>query len=79
MDDTLDLLEQRVALVTERLAHFKGEVARLERELLAPRPAAPAPAGDERGIAEEHARFLAERAAIRERVRALIAEIDRAL
>lgn len=79
MNTAFDLLEERVSAVTERLAALRVEIGRLERSLaIRPEDAAQAehPAGR---LAEENRRLLGERARIRERIRELIEEIDRAL
>lgn len=83
VETTLDLLEQRVSLMVARFAALRADVARLERELLASpssqEPSPPSAVIAPETLAGENSRLLAERAAVLERVRLLIGEIDRAL
>lgn len=82
MEAVIDRLEDRVNAVGELVLRLRREVARLEREL-AVRPAVPSPppAAMPGGCPDEHlleelSRLRAERAAVRERIRGLIKEID---
>ena len=81
MAATIDLLEERVNAVSDLVRNLRREVARLEREI-AERPGHPSPLAAARGVSpdaqlvEEISRLRAERSVVRERIRALIKEID---
>lgn len=82
MTNQLQRLEERVAAAAALIAHLRSEVARLEaRTTEAPSPPHPSsetePAADAlRPLREELSRLHAERIVVRDRVRALIREID---
>jgi hypothetical protein len=86
MPETIDVLEQRVASAVALIASLRRTAARLEAELAtttkacaaareAPKELGP-PAADPAVLAELE-RLRAERLAVRERIRGLIADIDR--
>jgi hypothetical protein len=85
MSAAIDLLEERIGAVADLVRHLRQEVARLEHELaelpspppheLSP-PPTPVPPVPEEGLLEEISRLREERAAVRERIRGLIREID---
>jgi hypothetical protein len=80
MASPLQLLEERVSAVTERLTHLRSEVRRLQGLLEAcERPARTDADAAPAGSGVEIRRLREERARIRARIRAMIQEIDRAL
>lgn len=88
MNPVLDQLEERVSAVATLVMSLRAEVAELERRLAArpvaaapslplPQPAAPLqPCAGEESLREEIALLRAEREVVRERIGALIREID---
>ena len=83
MEEIVDILEQRVAAAVALIASLRDRVAALEAEVTRAGQAAATRAAERPGpvadpaLAEELERLRAERAAVRDRVRSLIREIDR--
>jgi FtsZ-binding cell division protein ZapB len=83
MSSVIDTLEQRVADAADLIASLRETVSRLAQELENDRtgiradPAAPASPPIDPALAGELERLRAERAAIRDRIRGLLREIDR--
>lgn len=83
MPTVVDILEQRVVAAAELIGELRAKAVRLEWDLArslerAPeQPGQTPPAPPSAALVEELERLRAERAVIRESVRALIAEIDR--
>lgn len=76
MADVLDTLERRVSAAAELIAGLRDRVEHLEAGLAAPRPPAAPPNADAAAAAELE-RLRAERIVVRERIRVLLAEIDK--
>lgn len=80
MREIVDILERRVAAALDLIGSLRDKAVALERELAnahARAAAAAPPAAADPALVEELQRLRAERAMVRERVRALIREIDR--
>jgi FtsZ-binding cell division protein ZapB len=83
MSDLLAALEERVASAIGLIGTLRGRISELEAQVAAtPRSkssAAPRPPGpDVAAVMAENERLLSERAAILERIRSLIGELDSA-